>query len=256
MNTLYHLCQISSVLPGVCYNCSQMSGELPPPLFDMPEEPKVRQPIVFPEPELAQSRITGILETACDTDIDKGATWYFDVNKLCEEMAKGSELKHITPVHVAGIIAALSPMRSWPDNINKARDAVDTGIARGLGHTVETATTIWHGFDPEIVISRTGNNPKVYSFFKNIAYPETSDDVTIDRHMWNLLFDDLGVVEKAGLRFKGREYQWAASQFRTVASGFDLLPHQLQAISWLAWRRKQGIVDGSDDSVQLELSLI
>ncbi len=119
----------------------------------------------------------------------------------------------------------------------------------------KTTSIIWHGFDPEIVISRTGNNPKVYSFFKNIAYPETSDDVTIDRHMWNLLFDDLGVVEKAGLRFKDREYKWAAAQFRQVASEIDLLPHQLQAISWLAWRRKQGIVDGSDDSVQLELSL-
>ncbi len=232
-----------------------MSGELPPQLFDMPVEPKVRHLIVFPEPELAQSRITSVFEEACDTDFAKGSTWYFDVNKLCREIADSSDFTHITPIHVAGIIAALSPMRSWTDNINKAREAVWSGAARGLGHTVETTSIIWHGFDPEIVISRTGNNPKVYSFFKNIAYPETSDDVTIDRHMWNLLFDDLGVVEKAGLRFKDREYKWAAAQFRQVASEIDLLPHQLQAISWLAWRRKQGIVDGSDDSVQLELSL-
>lgn len=231
-----------------------MTGELPP-LFELPVEIEPVQPLVFPTPEVAQERIKTVFAEACERDVTKGTSWYFDVNKLCEEMAEQSEHAHITPVHVAGIIAALSPMRSWTDNINKAREAVETGTTRGLGHTIETATTIWHGFDPEIVISRTGNNPKVYSFFKNIAYPQTSDDVTIDRHMWNLLFDDLGVVEKAGLRFKDREYRWAADQFRAVAKQIDLLPHQLQATAWLAWRRKQGIVDGSDDSIQLELSL-
>lgn len=231
-----------------------MTGELPP-LFELPAEEKTERSLEFPTPELAQARISAVLAGACEKDVTKGMAWYFDVNRLCQEMAEQSEHAHITPVHVAGIIAALSPMRSWTDNINKAREAVETGTARGLGHTVETAATIWHGFDPEIVISRTGNNPKVHAFFRNIAYPETSDDVTIDRHMWNLLFDDLGVVEKAGLRFKGKEYRWAADQFRTVATEVGALPHQLQATAWLAWRRKQGIVDGSDESVQLELSI-
>ncbi len=231
-----------------------MSEELPP-LFELPPEPKAERTLVIPQPDIAQARIKAVFAEACERDTTKGMSWYFDVNKLCAEMAEQSDHAHITPVHVAGIIAALSPMRSWTDNINKAREAIQTGTARGLGHTVDTTSIIWHGFDPEVVISRTGNNPKVHAFFRNIAYPESSEDVTIDRHMWNLLFDDLGVVEKAALRFKGPEYLWAAEQFRIVANQIDVLPHQLQATAWLAWRRKHGIVDASDDSVQLELSL-
>lgn len=229
-----------------------MRGELLP-LFELPAEPRPERLLALPDSAIAQSRIAGVFSSACSTDVEQGTAWYFDVHNLCIELSQQSELAHISPVHVAGIIAALSPMRSWTDNINKAREAIKTGKARGLGHTVDTAETIWHGFDPEVVISRTGNNPKVQAFFRNIAFPHTSEDVTIDRHMWNLLFDDLGVVEKAGLRFKSAEYQWASAQFKAVADEIGLLPHQLQATAWLAWRRKQGIVDQIADSSQLIL---
>ena len=61
--------------------------------------------------------------------------------------------------------------------------------------------------------------------------------------MWTFLCNDFDVVRKAGLYFKSYEYEWASDRVRNVAADLEILPHQLQSVIWLTWRRKLGIVD-------------
>lgn len=219
-----------------------MVGEAPR-LFDLSNVPARERVLALPEPEEAEERIHLLLPEVTEEDMSSGLSWYFDVNQLCQEWSAQVGQANFTPIHAAGIIAALSPMRSWPDNIRKAREVLDTGTTTGLGHTLETAQLIRHGFDPEFLIGRTGQNLKVQAFFNNIAFPDTSKHVTVDRHMWTFLCNDFDVVRKAGLYFKSYEYEWASDRVRNVAADLEILPHQLQSVIWLTWRRKLGIVD-------------
>lgn len=224
-------------------------------LFSNYELPKVERIIELPDDECATQRINNMFHAATEDEMSRGINWYADAHLICTDLADSSGIKHLTPLHVAGIMAALSPMRSWKENIEKTRQVVETGTTTGLGHTVVTANLIWHGIDPHVVIERTGENLKVMSFFDNIAYPESSQAVTIDRHMWTLLFADPKIVQKADLYFKPHEYMWAVDIFRKVAAEHGYLPHQVQAVTWLAWRRQQGIVDASVSADQLQLDL-
>lgn len=225
-------------------------------LFDIGSVPSRERVLVLPEPDEVEERIRLILPDVNQEDMESGLSWYFEVNQMCVDWSAQSGLQFLTPNHIAGIIATLSPRRTWPDNIRKAREVIETGTTTGLGHTVRTAQDIRHGFDPELLIGRTGQNLKVQAFFRNIAYPESSQDVTIDRHMWTFLCDDFDVVRKADLYFKPHEYEWAADRIRKVAADIGIMPHQLQSVIWLSWRRKQGIVDEKVASHQGRLELL
>lgn len=216
----------------------------------------VERKLDFPTDTEAEERIAGAVSVALPADLNSGLAWYGNAYSLCQELASKYKLPGVSAEHVAGIMAALSPMRSWQENIQRTEILLAGGDPGGLRHTIDTAMLIRHGFDPVLAIGRTGQNYKVRSFFHNIAYFDTSTDVTVDRHMWTLLFNDLKVVKKADLYFQAHEYEWAAERFRAVAACYDnMLPHQAQAIAWLSWRRQQGIVDPADNPHQGTLEL-
>lgn len=209
-------------------------------LFKLENAPRFEGPrdIHLPESDLIQSRLLGVLENATKDELLEGEGWYFKAHSLCQKLA--STKKGLDTTRTAAIIAALSPLTSWDENVRRAERLIKFGDVGGLGHAVITAKDILNGADPETRINRTRQNYKVSAFFHNIAFPSTSNDVTIDRHMWAMVFDDVAIMDKAQLYFKAKEYGTVKDEFRTVATGLELLPHQLQAITWLTWRRMVG----------------
>ena len=197
----------------------------------------------FPSDQIAEQRIWSALDKASIIELEAGTSWYFEAHELCLNWLKRYSVGSET--HVAGIIAALSPMKTWSGNIISARKLLETGECRGLGYSVRDAMAIYDGAHPRDILCLDGrNNTKVRSFFENISDPINPDFVTIDRHMIGLLTNDPLAIRNQRWILP-RDHVWAKERFQNVADQTDLIPNQVQAITWLVWRRNNGIVDNS-----------
>ena len=113
------------------------------------------------------------------TSQEERSDWYQEAH----DWAKALGLVHnISTPKVCGVIAALSPLKTWEQNLKIARDLILTGDCGHMGAFKKKAIDIVHssGHDSEIVRILNGN--KITSFYLNIKYPDRISEVTIDRH--------------------------------------------------------------------------
>lgn len=178
--------------------------------------------------------ITRAFRLASDADIQDGIGWYANA------MALARSLDPANPERAAGVIAALSPMNSWPRNVILAREVYEGKIPATLYKNRDKALAIYAGADPLTVLS--GN--KVRSFYMNIVGIDDIGAVTIDRHAIDV---SAGKVQNDKDRSKSvsgkgayanvvQEYVRAAKIVSREA-GTHITAAQLQAIVWVYWRR-------------------
>lgn len=154
----------------------------------------------------------------------RGAQWYVTAHELAGIIADGDFRKG------AGVIAALSANKSWPENQKLATRALVTGTPSGhVGNAIEKATRILNGEDPEKVLpmdAKTGN------FFLCIADPNHPTAVCVDRHAHDVAIGRRFGNDDRGLSSKGR-YNALADAYRIAARKLELSPATLQAITWV-----------------------
>ena len=152
-----------------------------------------------------------------------GMEWY----QLAHGLSQRWSQEHKLPFdYVAGIIAALSPRIQWEVNLADAKSILEDGeqaSTAAFGPNVVKALWILDGTDPE---SELGGR-KVRSFYRNIADPYASLDVTLDSWMMGLLKHNPKFLERKGT------YDAISEAFRIVAEQHCVLPHQLQAALWI-----------------------
>lgn len=183
--------------------------------------------------------ILATLEEATPAEIVAGKNWYEDAYDLAYHLGR-LHPAGLLPVGVemaAGVIAALSPRMPWGRNKELAVRAFADGHASGtLGNSVRAANRILGGDDPLEVLK----GDKVRNFYLSIL--GGTDSVTVDRHALEVYL---------GKRFKDAErpavgkrlYREVSAAYVQaahiqVATTFPLTPVQVQAITWLVWRRK------------------
>lgn len=156
----------------------------------------------------------------------EGMQWYEDAYGVA------CMLTPADPSMGAGILAALSPNTSWPQNVRRAMTLVDTGTVGAFPDSVSKAQRILAGESPLDVL---GGN-KVRSFYTDImGLPNES--VTIDRHAIDISVGrPLSNGERANM-LKAGGYARLARFYTTVAREYDVTPSQLQAITWVHWRK-------------------
>jgi hypothetical protein len=183
------------------------------------------------------ARIVEVYRLATIEELDGGLNWYRDANAFAQS------LDPERPERAAGVIAALSPLKSWEDNVKLAARAYDQGFASGvLGANARKADAILSGADPLEVLA--GN--KVCNFYKSIANPDDPDAVCIDRHAFDIAVGRItndqsrtALSRKGVYESFGRAYKRAA---RVVSADTGaVVPSQIQAVSWVVWRRLKGI---------------
>lgn len=192
--------------------------------------PKPAFPITDPITVLAD-RIAERYSSAAECHKVYGHTWYAQAHEHAQRLA---DRYGVTDREAAGVIAALSPQMSWTDNLREADRLLRTGGAKHLSRNVAKARAIVHGADPITVL---GGN-KVRSFFDNIADPDRSNAVTVDRHAFDIALGTIGdpiarsrTLERVGV------YAFISEAYRVVAADLGLKPHQVQAATWVAHRR-------------------
>lgn len=202
-------------------------------------------PFDFPDETLAEQRILDTYGEARPEELEHGMAWYFQAHEMCINWA-GTYRRAKSTEHVAGVVAALSPMSGWKDNIQAAQTLLETGDVKGLGYAVRDAKAILSGVHPRKQLhDPKRNNTKVRSFFENIADPTNPDFVTVDRHMIGMVLDNPHALRQRRW-IRPYDHKRIGDHFKMAAKELDVVPSALQAVTWLVWRRKQGRIDVPD----------
>tara|TARA_R110002096_G_scaffold382312_1_gene576197 strand:- start:1816 stop:2439 length:624 start_codon:yes stop_codon:yes gene_type:complete len=184
-----------------------------------------------------KNNILAVLNQADKESFDFGKRWYTIANGIAVNLTG----EGVNQAQAVGVIAALSPLKSWKQNIKLAREFVFEG-KRG-GHTgvmVKKASDILALNNPttdEVIEILRGQ--KIVNFFLNIYFPNKDIAVTIDRHAVGIALigtkkikqtEEDGQITKAQFEFLVHCYKWAAAEL-------DMSAVQLQAITWEHFRK-------------------
>ena len=177
----------------------------------------------------------------------------------------GSLTSRTSPEKACAVFALLSPNSDFNGNV-RSFQIVMAGFRRkprrltvdelqGL-RTYRTcaarAYRILQGEPPAKVFGPTA--PKTWNFYHNLLDPRDVRFVTIDGHMYNLWRGERSSLNVAAARFKPAVYEEIAGDFKELAKALGLVPNQLQATVWWAYKRINGIKFDYQIDLDLELT--
>jgi len=198
---------------------------------------------------MSVDNIVAIYRMATPEEKRDGVVWYARALADCMRIAEDTEV----PLHiVVGVCAALSPNNRWDRNIDNTRDMVQAYINGDDIDSFKVST--YHAMkrkawsildampDHDGVISIL-NGQKIVSFYRNIMGDDTC---TIDGHARNIYYSERHglTTDKTGVG--KREYAEIQQAYvdagkRVRFNGRALKAFEMQAITWVAWRRIHGI---------------
>ena len=194
---------------------------------------------------ITTKNIIAIYKLANPSEIKHGLTWYVNANTDCMRIANTLEL----PLHIViGVVSALSPNNKWERNIVNAEDLCKAFINGQDMDSINVSTyhkmkqKAWHiletmpNYDETITIL---NGKKIVSFFRNISGDET--DITIDGHARNIYYNDRQGLTTPNTNIKKSEYADIQVAYLRASKKLGIKAYELQAITWVAWRRIHGI---------------
>ena len=182
------------------------------------------------------------LNQANEVEIQGGMTWYQRAHGIAVEL---SSKYNIDIKIVCSVISALSPRAVWESNIRDAENLFRCHCNGRKYHNVKV-TTYGRNKQKAIDLLKETINPdtcfvapKTLNFYQNIFNPENKDYITIDGHSINIFYGKLGAVENKHFTKKG--YNKIAKAYRIIAEKCGIMPNQLQAITWLTFKRINNI---------------
>ena len=187
----------------------------------------------------AQARIVGLLNAAHDPDTleqarAKALEWYRNAHAHARTIA---ERAGCTVEQAAAIIAVFSPQTYWSQNLKYAYAYINGEKAgRYPSKMMPKADAILalrgeEARDWDKLRAILGG-PKVSAFAHNIAYPDTSDEVTLDLWMARVFG-----IEEESLRSRPL-YRALADMMRSLAAYLGMAAHALQAMLWILLRER------------------
>ena len=138
---------------------------------------------------------------------------------------------------VCGVIAALSPVKSWDQNKKIALDFILTGKCGHFKSLQNKALMIMNSTGECADVLRILNGQKIKAFYHNIRYTHKSNLVTIDRHAVrvaiNYYFSDKdGIVSPE----QNKMLQWA---YISAAEKVGVSPSLIQSATWVYIRQNK-----------------
>ena len=170
--------------------------------------------------------------------------WYSDAYDAAYDIA----MTHDVPVYiVVAVVSALSPNNKWARNVKNA-DALIGAFIRGDGiDSVKVST--YHKMKQkawDILATKPDyhgakfmlKGQKITSFFCDIM---GEFNVTIDGHARNIAYNERISLTDDRSNIGVREYRGLQDAYKDAAQQIDIMPYQLQAITWRVWRDRYGI---------------
>jgi hypothetical protein len=181
--------------------------------------------------------ILRVYEMASADHVRQGVSWYHEANAEVSRMVSAFPL--CIPVSVgAGIVSALSPGLRWERNIEAAERILARESLEGIGvryrRNIAKAERIRDGSDPDKEFAGR-DRPKTRAFWKLLCDPADKLMVCVDSHAYSIWVGERIVADDTP-HIRGRLYDRIAWDYVAVSRSLGLLPNQLQAITWIAWR--------------------
>ena len=183
---------------------------------------------------MSTENIVNAYRAASDEDRAAGESWYSHAQAFCASL--DSDVSR-----AAGVVAALSPMLSWPRNMVVAADVYAGARSGCLSANIAKAVRILDGEDPLDVLRGT----KVRAFYANIM--GDPDTVTVDRHA--IMVADNRTYTGNELKFTAGNVKRIADEYREAArilsdeTGRNLTPAMVQATVWVWWRKTHALAN-------------
>lgn len=179
--------------------------------------------------------ILTIYELSDDIDKIDGMSWYQRAQRYAAGLARDYQLSLST---VAGMISALSPATSWSRNQSNVETLLEDNTATFSGYPSSRlkALDILKGANPAKVLPQ---DKKTGYFWRNIVNPTHETDVTLDSWAVKIAVDmpDLSLSSYSKFVNTAPKYNVMANAYRIAADKIGILPLELQAVVWVAYRR-------------------
>jgi len=193
--------------------------------------------------------IIKIYKLATPEEKRDGIVWYANAYSDCNRIA----IDLSVPVHiVTGVVAALSPNNKWDRNVVNARELIQVFVNGDDIDSVKVSTyhtmkrKAWSILeempDHEGVISLL-NGQKIVSFYRNIMGDDTC---TVDGHAKNIYYGERHGLTDDRTNVGKKEYKTISDAYvkagkRVRVNGRSLKAFEIQAITWVVWRRIHNI---------------
>ena len=168
--------------------------------------------------------------------------WYVEANHF----ARGLAIKYNVPLTVScGIIASLSPLKSWTENKLIAEGFLHNGQEKHTKLFIGKARQIKasNGDVETIALILSGN--KIISFFINILEPHQQNFVTIDRHALSIILGR-NILEREGVGMTFNQYQFFVNAYTLAGTKASISPVLMQSITWETWRENKKAKENID----------
>lgn len=176
--------------------------------------------------ETMTGNILDVWGEATDAQMFEGRLWYHHAHTLACTVGNWNVRKG------AGVIAALSPQKSWEINQRLALATLRGTVSGHTGDSIRKTERIMAGEDPADVLPE---GRKTWHFFHNILTPDDPRFVTIDRHAFRVASAEWGNgnprITITAYREMVRAYQHAAKILRVP-------PSTVQATTWLVAKER------------------
>lgn len=166
---------------------------------------------------------------------EEGFYWYNMAHEWCRDVS----IEYNLPLEtVCGVVSALSPGVSWPQNqkdtisvIRKHLGLQSVAVVGTYPVGLRKAEALLGGALQEDVFRPSA--PKTRSFYFNILNPHDPEHVCIDRHAVKVA---RGMKKGGALSITPHQYNKVKEAYKEAASILGLIPARLQAIVWLQYK--------------------
>lgn len=189
-----------------------------------------------------------ILDTyhqATGEEVYNGIHWY----NLAQELSTGVSSRLGVPLTtVVGVIAALSPNNKWERNITNGSDLIEAYLRGDPIESVKVST--YHTMKDKAwsimvdalttdkdILTRL-NGQKIKSFYECIIGHDTC---CIDGHAFNIRNGKKVGLSDNKTNIGKKLYAEVQEDYVKAGSVLGLKAYEVQAVTWVAWRRIHGI---------------
>ena len=166
--------------------------------------------------------------------------YYQDAHDFCKRFENSLELLHqpkkLTHSIACGVVAALSPVKTWNQNKLCTINMLETGDCGHMKQFKDKAKRIINCDGSDEAILEILNGRKISAFYLNIKYPNLANNLTIDRHAlsialgyWTTNEDYQGMT--------AHQYNFFVQCFTLAAIKVGVSPLLMQSATWVKFRK-------------------
>lgn len=182
--------------------------------------------------------ILRVYDQADANELREGLEWYANAHEAAKMLHRDIRVG-------SAIVAALSPGLRWERNLEAARRVIAGESLDGIGvrwfANVRKAEEIAMGGDPERILGGL----KVRCFWRLIESPKCPLFVCIDGHAFAIAMGQR-ITTQDTPKITPRMYAMISARYTAAADTAGVLPLQMQAVTWVVWRRLHNVADGGN----------